>query len=136
MTSPNPSNFPAVYMLLVPTSFCPFFAYHIWRLPPPLSGPVARKSTSTAQFECSRGFSVHTAPRSLPGAGGVRTSLSFRMSGALGLPRRCQFGTARRLGEMLFEVNQLGTEKGWLERETYLPLCPKLKSLLRYEACA
>jgi hypothetical protein len=67
ITSAKPSKRPTVYMLLVPTSFCPFFAYHICRFPPPLSGPVARKSTSTAQFECSRGFSVHMAPRTFPG---------------------------------------------------------------------
>jgi hypothetical protein len=72
----------------------------------------------------------------LPGAGGVRTSLSFRISGVLGFPSRCQLGTARRLGEMLLEVNHLVIERAWLKRETYLPLCPKLKSLLRYEPCA
>jgi hypothetical protein len=66
----------------------------------------------------------------------VRTSLSFRISGALGFPSRCQLGTARRLGEMLLEVNHLEIERAWLKRETYLPLCPKLKSLLRYEPWA
>ena len=117
MTKANPSNRPTVYILAVPTSSCPPRAYHICRFPPPRSGPVARKSTSTAQFACISVFSVHIAPRTLPGVGGVRTSLSRRMSGGLGLPSRCQFGTARRFGDMLVIVSRL-IDKRWEEIRT------------------
>jgi hypothetical protein len=45
-TRTKPSNLPTVYMLDVPIRAPPSFAYHIWRFPLPLSGPVARNSTS------------------------------------------------------------------------------------------
>jgi hypothetical protein len=62
--------------------------------------------------------------------------LSERMSGGFGLPTRWKFGTPRRLGEILFKCYLTVKRGGVSERRTYFPLCPKLKSLLRYEACA
>lgn len=106
MTRAKPSNRPTVYILAVPMSSFPFAAYHIWRFPPPLSGPVARKSTSAVHNECNKGFSAHAAPLWFPGAGGVRTILFDRISGGSGFPTRWKFGTARRLGDILQMVSK------------------------------
>lgn len=73
-------------MLPEATSRGPFRANQICRFPPPRSGPLARNSTSVAQFDRSSCLSDHTAPRWLPGAGGVRITLLERSSGRLGEP--------------------------------------------------
>ena len=50
-TRTKPSNFLTVYILDVPMSDWPSLVYHTWRLPPPLSGPVARKSIAAVHSD-------------------------------------------------------------------------------------
>lgn len=104
------------------------------KLPPPLSGPVARKSTSRVQIGKSTVFSPQAPPRWWPGAIGVRIILLERISGGFGFPRRWKFGTPLPFGDILLFLSVM---KMLCKRNlTYFPLWPKLRSLERNDACA
>jgi hypothetical protein len=115
MTTARPSNFPTVYMLDVPTCSFPRSAYHNWMFPLPLSGPVVRKSKSTAHEEYANVFSDHIAPLWLPGAGGVSITLFDRTWGGSGVPLISKLGMVRRFEDILWQADQRLNENGRAE---------------------
>jgi hypothetical protein len=140
MFSARPSNFPTVYMLDAPTSYCPFLASQTVSFPPPRSGPVALKSMSAVHPGCCRDLSHHTAPLWFPGAGGVSMILFDRMVGCVGSPNKRKFGIELRSGDILgtqpISCQVQKEDKCSSNSLNHLASYPKLNSVAKYADCA